>query len=209
MLRRTKSRATTSKSIDERMTARTWSLRLVLLIIAAALLSPAAYSKGSPDKILIKGEGLTHAIEITDRETLKSFDPWVGQFIDWTRQRLSGPVDKEHTYKAVDLTTGQECSWKIVEPAKQDHCCDVFFYMKWKGRHSTYDRGSLKMIYRVRYCADSEGAPGYVYLPGRDDKWNTVNGGTILRDGHDGRWHYASASWDALMHNALLSVHSG
>ena len=36
---------------------------------------PLAYSKGSPDLILISGGGLNQPVEITDPALLKAFDP--------------------------------------------------------------------------------------------------------------------------------------
>jgi hypothetical protein len=55
------------------------------------------------------------------------------------------------------------------------------------------------MIYALRYCPGRDGKPGYIYLPNEGDGWGSVNPGTILREGHDGKWHYASAAWDDLM----------
>jgi len=151
------------------------------LLIALSLLiwSSSAYSKGSPDKIVITGSGLERPIEIIDRETLKSFDPWNGQFVDWTK----GP---------------------LVEPPDQNTCYEVRFYMKWEGRHSAYDRGNLKLIYVVQYCAGRHGESGSVYLPGKDDKY-AVNAGTIWRKDDDGKWHRASRVWDQLM-NRVTAV---
>ena len=136
----------------------------------------SAYAKGSPDLIVITGGGLAQPIEITERETLKGFDPWMGQFINWARAPVAEPSDPSRSY-------------------------EVFFFMKWPGRHSNDDRGDLKMIYSVRYCPGRDGGPGLIYLPGeidRDDRYS-VNTRTILREGDDGKWHQASAAWDSVM----------
>jgi len=150
-----------------------------LVALNILIWSSSGYAKGSPDKIVITGVGLERPIEIINRETLKSFDPWNGQFVDWTR----GPLG---------------------EPQDQKKCCEVRFYMKWEGRHSAYDRRNLKLIYTVEYCAGHNGESGSVYLPGKDDKYS-VNEGTIWRKDDDGKWHRASREWDQLM-NRVTAV---
>ena len=60
--------------------------RLALSLIAILMLlgsSQTVFPKGSPNKISIDGGELTQPIEITDKQALKGFDPWLGQFIDW------------------------------------------------------------------------------------------------------------------------------
>lgn len=154
------------------------SMRLILSVVAVTLTvlagpSPSA-AKGSPERIVIKADGESWRVEVTDYKTLKGFDPWMGQFIDWSKELVRDPPDRKQTYT-------------------------VMFFMKWKGRRSEYDRGNLKMIYALQYCYGGSGEPGYVYLPGGSEKWGSVNPATIIREGHDGRWHYASRAWEALM----------
>ncbi|HXU35519.1 MAG TPA: hypothetical protein VN937_04085 [Blastocatellia bacterium] len=132
------------------------------------------YSKGSPDKIIIEGGGRPHKIEITDRAALKGFDPWSGQFIEWRGGVPANPPVADATY-------------------------DVSFYIKWKPR----DR-HLRFFYVFKYVAGRNGKRGLVYLPGRADRWGSRNAGTILRDGDDGLWHYASPAWDKLMRQVIL-----
>jgi hypothetical protein len=55
--------------------------------------APLAYSKGPVDLILVSGGGLTEPIQITDAVALKAFDPWMGQFADWSQRPL---VDAEN-----------------------------------------------------------------------------------------------------------------
>ncbi|HZE72462.1 MAG TPA: hypothetical protein VE135_23365 [Pyrinomonadaceae bacterium] len=146
----------------------------VISTMMALTLSPSIYAKGIPDLVTIKSEGMAHPIEITDRDTLRQFSPWMGQFIDWK--------------KGV-----------IPEPTNQAHSFEVSFYMKWNQRHSPEDRGDLKLIYSVKYCPGMEGQAGYVYLPGKGEDRYIINSGTILRDGDDGKWHQAAAGWETLM----------
>ncbi|MDT5121232.1 MAG: hypothetical protein QOC96_714 [Acidobacteriota bacterium] len=154
------------------------SIFLISMIHIAC--ASAVYSKGKPDKIIITGGGLAQPIEITDRETLIEFAPYIGQFIDWKKGIVADPPTQEQPF-------------------------EVYFYMKWKERHSRYDQGDLKMIYSVRYLPGRDGAPGFVYLPGKDDDRYYNNVGTILREGDDGKWHYASPAWDALMKRLITA----
>jgi hypothetical protein len=146
---------------------------LIICLIQIGCAS-AVYSKGVPDKVIIKGGALRQPIEITSREVLKGYDPFIGQFIDWSKGVVAAPPSEDASY-------------------------EVFFYMRWKERHSKYDLGDLKMIYSVRYVPGRGNAPGYIYLPGKDDDRYSINIGTIIRDGDDGKWHQASPAWDKLI----------
>jgi hypothetical protein len=178
-----------------------WSISLLALTMLSS--APSVYPKGSPKKIVVTGGGLACPIEVKDREALKGFDPWRGQFIDWAKQMIVEPTNRDRYYEGLSPSTGRQGFWKFVEPPDQDQSYQVLFYMKWKGRHSTYDQGNLKMIYSLLYCPGRNGGPGYVYLPGENDSWNRVNMGTICREDHDGKWHYASVAWDLLMNRVL------
>jgi hypothetical protein len=152
-----------------------------LLLLLAGV--QVAFSKGSPDLIVISGGGLTRQIEITDPSALKAFDPWQGQFADWRQKSL------------VDAP----CFRRSFE---------VLFYMNWPGRkslldHADLDRGDLKVIYATRYC--STGSTGYVYLPGPSESLYRNNAGTIMRGDADGKWHPSTRPWDALLGNAVVT----
>jgi hypothetical protein len=153
------------------MSKRAFCLALIVVVFCYC---QYAYCKGSPDEIIIKGGGVSHTIEITDRATLKGFDPWSGQFIDWPRGIVAKPPTGGATY-------------------------EVSFYIKWKPK----DR-HLRFFYLFRYIPGRNGEHGVVYLPDRSDEWGFVNPGTILRNGDDGHWHYASTSWDRLMERLIL-----
>src|SRR5882672_1025788 len=152
----------------------------LLLLLASA---HVAFSKGSPDLIVISGGGLTRQIEITDPSTLKAFDPWQGQFADWRKKSL------------VDAP----CFRRSFE---------VLFYVHWpEGKppldHGDLDRSDLNMIYATRYC--STGSEGYVYLPGPSESLYRNNAGTIMRGDADGKWHPSTPAWDALLGNAVVT----
>jgi hypothetical protein len=146
----------------------------VLLLLFAAV--PLAYSKGSPELILVAGGGLTQPLEITDPSLLKAFDPWSGQFAAWQEKPLADAPCFRRSF-------------------------EVLFYMKWPGRESSLDRGDLKMIYATRYC--STGNAGYVYLPGPGEPQYRGNVSTIIRGNAEGKWHVATAAWDSLMGDAV------
>jgi hypothetical protein len=152
--------------------------RCVFALFVLLATVPLAYSKGSPDLILVSGGGLTQPIEITDSASLKTFDPWMGQFADWQQKPLADAPCYRRSF-------------------------EVRFYMKWPGRKSSLDRGALKMIYATRYC--STGAIGYVYLPGASEPLYRDNVGTIIRGEADGKWHPATPAWDSLLSDAAAS----
>src|SRR5882672_12668658 len=133
--------------------------KLLLLLLLGLRLLGSAYAKGPVDEIVIQGSGLGHTIEIRDRKMLEALDPWNGGFFDLQRGPVTAPSDRGPVY-------------------------EVLFYMKWKGRHSNFDRGNLKLIYNVLYRPGSDGGAGYIYLPGKDDKYS-VNLGTIIRENDD------------------------
>jgi hypothetical protein len=108
-----------------------------LLVILAAVVS--AYGKGPVDLILVSGDGLNQPIEIADSASLNAFNPWVGQFADWTARPL-------------------------VDAPCYRRSFEVMFYLKSVGlMPSPLDRGDLQMIYATRYCWTDK--TGYVYLP--------------------------------------------
>lgn len=157
----------------------TFRLMCVLVVLLAG--APFAFSKGSPDLILISGGGLAQPIEITDPDSLKAFNPWMGQFADWETKPLADAPCFRRSF-------------------------EVSFYMKWPERKSSLDHGNLQLIYNTRYC--STGEAGYVYLPGPGDPKYGPNGGTIIRGAADGKWHLATAGWDSLMSDAVAMTES-
>src|SRR2546430_15490684 len=103
--------------------------RCIFALLVFLAVVPLSYGKGSPDLIVISGGGLAQPVEVTDPTSLKSFDPWSGQFADWQQE----PVAEAPCFR---------------------RSFEVLFYMKWPGRTpSSEDRGDLKMIYATRYCS--------------------------------------------------------
>ncbi|HJQ22458.1 MAG TPA: hypothetical protein VKA60_00990 [Blastocatellia bacterium] len=153
----------------------------LLCILTTLVCVPPAQAKGKPDKIIVRSGKLGRPVEITDRNTLKGFDPWGGQFIDWNKGA-------------------------IAEPAQKTFALEVYFYMKWPERHSRYDQGDLKLIYALRYYPGRNGEPGYVYLPASGEAFYDINVGTISDAPRVGKWYYASPAWDAVMRQVMRSA---
>lgn len=73
-------------------------LLTIFLILTSLILVSLAFAKGSPDKIIIWGPSLAKPIEINDLETLKTFDPWNGQFLDRSLGAIVEEPQIEQTY---------------------------------------------------------------------------------------------------------------
>jgi len=82
------------------------------------------------------------------------------------------------------------------EPPSAGKHYEVFFYLKEKN-------ADFSLIYALYYSPAPSGKQEYIYLPGPGEKWYRLNIGTIIRDGQDGKWHYATPAWDATMQRVL------
>lgn len=60
----------------------------------------------------------------------------------------------------------------------------------------------VRKVYVLYYYPNAP-EQGYIYLPGQGAVYR-LNGGTILRYGRDGKWNYASPTWEALIRPALI-----
>jgi hypothetical protein len=58
------------------------------------------------------------------------------------------------------------------------------------------------------YYPSNSKDPGLVYLPSSRSAVWALNVGTVLRQGHDGKWNYASPSWDSLMKSKIAEAES-
>jgi hypothetical protein len=89
------------RSSDGKAFTKKRALSSLLLILMMLVCATAAYPKGAPDKIAVRGGKLARTLEITDRESLKGFDPWGGQFIDWNRGFVANPPDRNYTFEGL------------------------------------------------------------------------------------------------------------
>jgi len=58
------------------------------------------------------------------------------------------------------------------------------------------------------YSPGSAAAPGIIYLPRKGVVW-TLNSGTVIREGRDGKWSYASPAWEALIKPFIARAAAG
>ena len=75
--------------------------------------------------------------------------------------------------------------------------------------HSQIDLNDVRKTCVIYYSPNPSGQ-GFIYLPGKGTGWY-LNAGTIIRQGRDGKWSYASPAWEALIKAAIArgSVLSG
>jgi hypothetical protein len=69
---------------------------------------------------------------------------------------------------------------------------ELSFYVK-------LSEDDLRLMYVAYYYPEPSTKQGQIYLPSRREPWYYLNTGTIIRDGQDGRWNYASPAWEALI----------
>ncbi len=58
------------------------------------------------------------------------------------------------------------------------------------------------------YYPSSSTGPALIYLPSNRSAVWALNVGTVLRQGHDGKWNYASPAWDTLMKSQIAQAES-
>ena len=63
--------------------------------------------------------------------------------------------------------------------------------------------GVKRGAYVVHYVFDDASGEAFLYLPGRGEVGYRRNLSTIIRDGQDGRWHHADASWASSLREYL------
>ena len=142
---------------------------LLLLIGIPASLS----AKGRTVRIIIRGTDLKTPIEITDPTVLANFNVWTGP----------GTSSNESKGFIVDWSRGV-----IPAPPKGLRLYEVFFCADF-GSHEE------KPVYVVSYEFDPSTRRGYLYLPGKGDKWWQLNVGTIFRS-LEGNWFSAWSVWE-------------
>ena len=76
---------------------------------------------------------------------------------------------------------------------------EVSFYIK-----VADDRFRKKYV--VYYYPNSASQQGYIYLPGKAETWYFLNVQSIIRDQRDGKWNYASPTWENLMKPVIASA---
>jgi hypothetical protein len=155
--------------------------RTIAVLLALALLSgiPALlFAKEPIVKLTIEGAGLKTPIEITDFGNFRNvdLDVWAGPGVV-----VSGK--KQTQGFIIDWARGPVAH----RPSGLQHY-EVSFYTKLR-------EGGL--VYVVYYDYSPSSQQGYIYLPGKHDKWFYINCGSICRgDGFDGNWFRATKAWE-------------
>jgi len=91
----------------------------------------------------------------------------------------------------IDSTKG------AVTAAPTRRVCQVDFYV----RYSKHDE---RLAYVIYYYPGTNGASGYVYLPGRNEPWYWMNVSAMFRKGIDGTWRVASRRWEEALEQPAL-----
>lgn len=146
----------------------------LLTLLTVLSIPPAAFAKSATGKITIKGADWTTPIEISDPRILINFNVWTGP----------GTSSNEPQGLIVDWSQGM-----IAEPPKGVQLYEVSFYTK-------LPHGQL--IYVVSYGYDPSSEKGYVYLPGKGEKWYQRNVRSIYRS-VEGKWFHAWSVWDKVV----------
>jgi hypothetical protein len=159
------------------MTAR-WRALLLLLVLAfpASLLA-----KGVTSRIVLSGGDLMTPVEITG-PAASSISVWSG------RGTFSNGVEGREGF-IVDWRTGT-----VPPPPAAARRYEVSFYV-------TGPRGEPeRLAYVVLYVDGPRRDTGLVYLPGRQDRWYTLNVRSIARgQGVEGNWFRATEEWRRLV----------
>ena len=142
----------------------------LLLMVSVPASLPA---KGRTVRITISSAELKSPIEITDPTILTNFNVWTGP----------GTSSNESEGLIVDWSQGT-----ISRLPKGLPHYEVFFYADF-GNHEA------KQVYVVSYEYDPFTRHGYVYLPGKGDKWWRLNVSSIFRN-LEGNWFSARSAWE-------------
>jgi hypothetical protein len=145
----------------------------VVGLLLATAIPVSVPAKGKTVRITIKGADLKSPIEITDPKILANFNVWSGP----------GTSSNEGQGLIVDWSQGTEY-W----PPKGLPLYEVSFYADFGNREE-------KQVYVVSYEYDPSSGHGYVYLPGKGDKWWRLNVSSVFR-GVEGNWFRAWSSWE-------------
>jgi len=125
--------------------------------------------------------------------------------------KLPEPIEitDKHALAASDIWIGSFLDTTrppLEDPPGDIQRYEVVFYVK-------YRRDDIRKAYAVYYCPGRAAEPGLIYLPGKGDPWQELNWGTIVREGRDGKWNYASPAWEdsirlAITHAEALQHHA-
>lgn len=86
----------------------------------------------------------------------------------------------------------------VSEPPEELARYECHFWVKWGD--------AIRLKYTVLFVQGSSESVGYVYFPGRRERWYSNNVFSILRPDHDGKWFKASERWGKAVSSTLFSA---
>jgi hypothetical protein len=104
---------------------------------------------------------------------------------------LAGSIETTEPKALASVWAGNFIAGPAEEPDTALPRYTITFYVRWVEP----GRETIRPMYAVRYVRDPRSNRGFVYLPGRGEEGYALNASAMLRDGQDGRWHYASQEW--------------
>ena len=149
------------------------TVTVLLAFLLTLTVSSRLLAKASTSKITISGADLKTPVEINDTKVLTNFNVWTG----------SGTNTADHQGLIIDWSRGP-----VREPSNSLPRYQVTFYA------STPNE---RIIYVVYYVFNPIAGHGYVYLPGKSDKWYGLNTFSIFR-GEEGKWFFAWSVWESV-----------
>jgi hypothetical protein len=151
---------------------------LLPLTFFSIIVPPNLFAKAHTCKITISGADLKAPIVITEPGVLENFNVWSGVGTSST----SGGVTRQGSRGfIIDWPLGS-----VTQRPRGLSSYEVSFYAKLPEE---------RIIYVVRYEYDPASGKGFVYLPGKTDKWYRTNVSSILR-GVEGKWFFSNAEWE-------------
>jgi hypothetical protein len=147
------------------------------LLLGLTICTTPIVAKGATTKITFTELTAGTMIDLTDPVLLSEFNIWAGP------GTFSGDTEGADGF-IIDWRFGV-----VPAPTNGSRRYEVVFYTE-----STREIASRRPDYVVVYTFDRSSGNGYVYLPGKGDKWYATNVGTIFR-GNEGHWFRASDAW--------------
>lgn len=152
--------------------------RVLILLLIASLVSSVVLARGNAKtlRLDVAGGDLAKPISVTNKNLLDLSHVYVGQFLG---EFVDG-VDTKWPRYAVRL---------VFEPEVAPPDADA--------------NRNKQRTYLIHYSLNWQTGEGYIHLPGPRETGYRENAGVIIRDGHDGRWHRAEATWSSLLNPYL------
>ena len=164
-------------------------MKKAVLVTTAFLLaitsSVSLFAKGITTRITLDSGAQPTPIEIADPIVLKNFKVWAGA----------------GTYmNGVEGTEGFIVDWPagvVTERPTGLQRFTVSFYVKYVNRPL---EGQVEQLaYVVIYEHNAAAGEGYVYLPGKNDEWFSLNRKALGRGGREGNWLRATKLWQQVV----------